>query len=284
MGIFSDLKTTTDTDPAGYRGFAGYPSAYQAAEFPAYGKEVRITGNNQAFFFVAGVKDASAQVIDVQPNDTAFKKLIANIIGQGSDADQRPLMRLQIDADVFENPERFVAKYQTLRSEPTQAERERLLGKEAETIRAFVNDGGMYSLVRDAVAGDLKTRSGTPPTKKQIDGATQEFFAKNFRLEGVRTQQPLQFATWEIASPDGVFQARQEYKNSTYMVERPWQLGLKTELTALGQDGHAGAKQVLDAVSATREMPTTNLTYGYPPRGLAGRPAPGRQLRPDSAE
>lgn len=264
MSIISDLRIVTPQEPlAGYRGFSSYPTAYQAAEFPAHGDEIRITGNNQAFFFVSGVKDSAGQIVSVQKNVVALEKLIRNIVSQGTTADERPTFRLQIDADVFENTTQFVAKYQGLRSEQERSKREELLQQEAEIIRTFVNDGGIVGLAKQVLKEDAKRRSGgTELSNAELETISNEFFEKNFRLEGVRTQKPLQFSTWEIKAQDGTFVARQEYKNSTYMVDRPWQLGVNDDLTQLAKSGHKGAQQVLEAVYYTHELDTVDLTKG----------------------
>lgn len=267
MNLFQDLRTVTSEDPfSGYRGFSSYPVAYQATEFPQYGHEIRITGNNQAFFFVSGLKDSgSNQITDVQSNTTHLRKLIKNILSQGNTPQDRPLVRLQIDADVFENPQRFVGKYQNLRSESEQAERERLLGKEATLIRDFVNNGGLVTLVKEAFqqrAIDRQDPFGQ--TEEKIDRDVRDFLVDNLRLEGVRTTRPLNFATWEIKSPEGTFAARQEYKTSTYMVDRSWQVGTEPELTCLAQQNHSGAQQIQTAVGYTRNLEIVDLTLGMP--------------------
>lgn len=251
---FDDLKTTT---PPGYCGYAGYPVAYQAAEFPALGRMVRITGSNQAFFFVRGVKNGD-QVVDIEPNTSALNKLIHVILDQGASATQRPLMRLQIDADVCEDPAAFVDKYQSHRPEKDETARRFLLGKEAELIRSFIIDGGLRALAKKCLREHAEKHGG--PAQDALENAVTDFFTHNFHMEGVRTAHALQFATWDITTHDGTrFAARQEYKDSTYMVNRPWQLGLEPQLSALAEKNHEGARQILYAVDYTRDLQTINL-------------------------
>ena len=44
---------------------------------------------------------------------------------------------MQIDADLFENPSRFVDKYWEMRSEDGEAKRRELLSKEVQIIQDF---------------------------------------------------------------------------------------------------------------------------------------------------
>lgn len=276
MNIFNDLRAFSPNEQVpGYRGFGSYPSDYQAAQFPAHGDSIRITGNNQAFFFAQGEKNAAGKIVDVKLNTRALEELVANIVGQGATANERPIVRLQIDADVFENPERFIKKYQDLRPEPEQAKREEWLGKEAEIIRDFVNEGGLYSVVKQALQSDAKKRGEDENLNDTaLKDRAEEFLRMNFKLEGLRTEQPMQFATWEIISPQGEFAARQEYKNSTSQVDRPWQLGTDPQLSTLAAHGHKGAQQVLDAVIHTGCLEIVTLNNGLLPEPSARRPAP----------
>lgn len=299
MGIISDLKQGRPLDEwvaaggaqqnsqepvSGYRGYDKYPAQFQAAQFPLHGEETRITGNNQAFFFVQGVKGADNQVADIQENTSRLKELIGNIVKQGDTAETRPSMHLQIDADVFENKDRFVDKYQALRAEPDEATRRALLGKEVDIIRNFVQGGGIKNAVKEVFQNNATENGGQPLPDTALESLSKQFLEKNFKLEGVKTPDaPLQFATWEVVSGQDVFLARQEYKNSTHMTERPWQLGTELELSQLAGAGHTGAQQVITAATHTRDLETIDLTFGQaqaagtaptlnapPPRGSGG--------------
>lgn len=259
MSIYIDLRTpATPGDVAGYHGFDGYPTAYQAAEFPKHGDQVRITGNNQAFFFAAPIKGEGGAITDIASQTKHLSTLMKNIINAGDDADSRPAVVMQIDADVIENIDRFVEKYQTMRPEAEDT-RKRLLRQEASLIQTFINTGGPKEVAYDAFC-DLKPGL----TEKQYAAYVDEFMEKNFRLQGVQTAQPLKYATWEITSKEeGVFMARQEYKTSTDKAERPWQVGVEPELGNLAKNGYPGAQQVLEAVNFTRSLPTVDFTLGY---------------------
>lgn len=243
-------------DVSGYKGYDSYPVAFQAADFPKYGN-TRITGNSQAFFFVEGIKK-DGQVVDIQLQTKHLKTLIANTL----QAEDRPQVSLQIDADVFENPEVYVDKYQKLRSEPEEATRRELLGKEAQMIREFVNEGGIKALVKETMQELAEARNGKKLPENALETMADGFLKNNFHLEGLRTQEPLQFATWEVETSQGQLLARQEYKDSTYMADRPWQIGLAEELNQLKEKGHTGAEQVIEATDHTRDLPKIELTHG----------------------
>ncbi|HEU5048495.1 MAG TPA: hypothetical protein VFT64_11710 [Rickettsiales bacterium] len=211
--------------------------------------------------------------MDIEANTAALKALVLNIVERGVTAAKRPSVRLQIDADVFENPERFVTKYQALRSEPDEETRRYLLGKEAETIRNFVESGEMRKVISDVIGTEAEERNGYTLPPLALSKRVDEFLEKNFRLEGVRTEQALPFATWEIKSEEGTFLARQEYSHSTYMTDRPWQLGIEQELSVLAGKGHSGASQVLEAAEHTRNLETVNLTHGQQRGGGQGKGA-----------
>ena len=165
---------------------------------------------------------------------------------------------MQIDADVFENPDKFAGKYQAMRPEAEESTRKDLLLQEAAIISGFVNNGGLKALVTEAF------RTEEPGlTEPAYDAKADEFLNNNFRLEGVQTEKPLNYATWEITSREGVFMARQEYKISTDKFDRSWQVGVDPELSALAQKKHTGAQQILEAVDHTRNLPKVDLTSGY---------------------
>lgn len=249
------LKTKGAQDePIGYRGYDAYPAAFQAPDFPLVALNSRLTANNHAFFFVSPVKE-DGKVVDVKLNTTQLERAFAAIVASSKKEHSRSYLQLQIDADLFENPVRFIEKYQALRSEPVQTEREALLAKEGDLIRSFVANEGF----RRVATSLLKPRIIPFFPDHRVD----RFFERQFRFEGVQTADALPFATWELLLPDRhSLVARQEYKRGTYMADRPWQLGHTQHLCVMAAEGHSGALQVLRAVEHTYELPRVNLTNG----------------------
>ena len=83
---------------------------------------------------------------------------------------------------------------------------------------------------------DALKRSGNELPTSAIDALADRFTTENFRLEGVKTEQPLKFATWEVKGwqgTDDTLLARQEYDKDTLMTERRWKLGRKSVIDQL---------------------------------------------------
>ena len=51
-----ERKSQNSSEVAGYKESSAYPSGFNAANFPLDGTEVRMTGNNMAFFFASPEK------------------------------------------------------------------------------------------------------------------------------------------------------------------------------------------------------------------------------------
>lgn len=277
MGIINYLRVGTDIEDwvaagkpphnpdvplSGYREHSKYPTAFQAPEFPKYGDEIRITAANQAFFFAQEVKSADGQVTDVAPNTDKLRELITNIIKRGNQADNRPTVRLQVDADLFENPEKFIDKYHDLHLEEDVAKRRELLGKETDIIRDFVQSGGIKTMVKEALQKNTTENGGPSLPDNVLEELSKRFFEKNFKLEGVRTAEALPYATWKVKSDEGTLLARQEYTKNTHRLDRPVQLGRAEDLFPLASAGHTGAQEVIQAVAHTRSLETIDLTFG----------------------
>lgn len=259
QGALNTLETrSVDGAPAGYREYAAYPVDFQAAAFPYCADGNLLVANNHAFFFVGAVRDENKKIVDLQLNTAALERLFRAIAARSDKLHERPWVHLRVDADLFENPARFVEKYQGLRAEPTRAEREHWLAKEGELIRAFVNDGGFQALATEI----LKPRK-TPFFK---DRRVDYFFEHHFRFEGVRINERLGYATWELLLPDGhSLVARQAYEAGTHMTERKWQLGLTKHMVSMAGEGHIGARQVLQTVEYNYNLPRIDLTRGLTP-------------------
>lgn len=247
-----------DGAPAGYRAYAAYPADFQAAAFPYCAEGSLLTANNHAFFFVSAERDETKKIVDIRLNTAALERLFRAIVARSDKLHERPWVHLRVDADLFENPARFVEKYQGLRAEPTRAEREQWLSKEGELIRAFVNNGGFQALAHEI----LKPRRNLFFKDRSVD----YFFDHHFRFEGVRTEERLGHATWELLLPDGhSFVACQEYKGGTHMTDRTWQLGHTAQLVPLASEGHIGALQILRTVEYNYALPRIDLTRGLTP-------------------
>ncbi len=273
MKAIQDMMEQEGEFPPGYREFPGYPAQFQVVDFPGYGPYTCITGNNQAFFFAKAVTDEQTGAVRIVPNQENLKKLLAAIIAQSPDDPEKcPIFYMQIDADVFENPERFVDNYQSLRKEPDESERRRLLREEIDIIGHFVNGHGLYSLAK-SVLKENADRLGQTLSEMQLNNLTTNFMGTNFCLKGVRTNKPLLFATWEVhLNGGGVFMTRQQYLLRTDKLQRPWKMGLGHLLSSLRNNGHPGATEVLEAIDHTRKLGTVDLTWGHPPRGEPGGP------------
>lgn len=240
---YHNLKQQGGTEgQPGFTGLDHYPFKeglnFQALEFPelAAGRKAWMLGNNQAFFFVKNTNAKGEANPDKITLDTGnLRKLIKNIY------DHNTQFTLMVDGDVLLNKERFVGKYAHLRQEPTDAERRALLGREADLISEFVNGGGIRELVRDVLR---ESNQGKEPAENDVE----TFLTKNFRFEGLRLDEPLKAAVWEVEGPKGALCAKQIYQDGTPHTERPWQIGTQPELLAWKHEGHEGAEAVTAAV------------------------------------
>ena len=233
-----------------------YPAPFQATEFPLLAGQGRaeILGNNQAFFFVknpAGNQDPSQMQLDT----THLKTLIGNIYDAKTD------FTLAIDADVTQNPERFVQKYADLRGEPDQATREALLSHETALIGGFIAAGGVQDLVREVIAEKNEAKGQRLPGNA-LDALTDGFLRQNLRIEGVMTEQALDGAIWNVQGPNGALLAKQLYEPSTHRDERNWVIGTEPALIELAQsqtEAAPTALAVLESVEAAGMLPRQNL-------------------------
>ena len=234
-----------------------YPAPFQATEFPLLageGGRGEILGNNQAFFFVknpAGNQDPSQMQLDT----THLKTLIENIY------DAKSEFTLAIDADVTQNPERFIQKYAHLRGEPDPATREALLSHETALIGGFIAAGGVHDLVREVIAEKNEAKGQRLPANA-LDALTDGFLRQNFRIEGVITEQALDGAIWNVEGPNGALLAKQLYEPSTDRDQRKWLIGTKPALIELAQsqtESSPAALSVLEAVLEAGDLPRQNL-------------------------
>ena len=233
----------------------------EVQEFPKHADYACITGNNLAFFFVE-TENAVLQGADPWLDTFFLEELIKNIVAQDSIAALRPTIILQVDADLFENQARFVEKYQHLRPESDKATREKILAKEAELIRDFVNQGGIRALVQ---------KSLTDAFQNDDTGSVDECLASNFKLFGLRTEKPLRFSLWDVsASEEKAVIVQQYYTPHTASTQRFTIAGMKKSVMALAregcEEGFEEATRLFEATDLIANLPTIDLTNGYTPR------------------
>jgi hypothetical protein len=225
----------------------GYPAGFQAAELPnlAGDDKASILGNNQAFFFVKNNNDKGEANPDKVELDTSkLKELLTNVIENDTK------FTMKIDADVVLDQEKFAAKYQDLRPEENQSDREVILRKEAQLISDFLKDKGVGKLIAEILspgAGD----------DADLGSKINQALTENFKVEGVKTEEPLKAAVWDV---EGKLGAKQNYAENTQNTERKWQLGTQPEMAKNWDKGDEGSASILDAVYEARNMDTVKLT------------------------
>ncbi|MCH2548156.1 MAG: hypothetical protein MK052_11180 [Alphaproteobacteria bacterium] len=232
-----------------------YPKDFQATEFPQLAQDGRASmlGNNQAFFFV---KNTDGTPDGMELNTDKLKTLMENVRENGTE------FTLMLDADVTENPEKFVEKYKELRPEHAEDPKlaEAMLAKEANLIGDFIKSDGLQNLV-DEVFAD---RGNAPEAGHEQ--LRKGFLGKQFKIEGVQTEEALTEAVWQVDAPDSERQliARQSYSPATDSSERKWLLGNKEQVQALAtdqnEDKQAAAEALLQAVDKMENLPRVSLT------------------------
>ena len=238
--IHDALQNLVEGEVPGFRQQAGYPTEFQALDFPTLAGEGKVfmSGNNQAFFFVDNPK-GNSDPAKLTLNTERLERLMHNIKAKGT------AFTLAVDADMLENPERFVEKYQSLRPEADEQTRRALLQAEIRLIGQFLTSKGMVELAQ-RVAGDDAT----------------QFLQNNFTLVGLRSEEPLKQATWEVEGANGQkLIASQAYSQGTENIQRGWKLGESNHVSFL-RENHGGADALASEVEANHRLPMVNLTLG----------------------
>ena len=189
MTNFQEAISNLISQHDGYQESDRYPAAFQVVDFPKFADVVRITGNNQAFFFARAEKDSEGNITGIVEDTKNLKSLIREIYDSGNSPDSRTKFHMQIDADVFNNPDAFIQKYQSLRAEPTLEKREELLGQEVKIIKDFVENDGIHTLVKEVIS-EARRETVTDGTNRSLpepvlNALATKFLTENFKLEGV---------------------------------------------------------------------------------------------------
>ncbi|MBV8060845.1 MAG: hypothetical protein JO253_04885 [Alphaproteobacteria bacterium] len=279
--LFEELKSPPENaaeGAAGFRRYGAYPSAFQAADFPLYGTETRITGNGQAFFFVRAIKDEQGRITDFTLDTKHLETLIANIFASSEKHLPFGKYKMQLDADLVLDQDRYVQKYAGLRPEPPPINGQHLR-REAEIISAFLSTpGALHDVAARVIESKLRATHGDAMTPGMVAMQTKRLLDEYLSIEGVQTETPLDSATWEIKLDDhNTFCACQGYTAATENTKRPWLLGLQNYMAdpALQKlPAYDGAQEAIEAVTATGHLPVVKLMPALPgaPDGPAGTP------------
>jgi hypothetical protein len=171
---------------------------------------------------------------------------------------------LILDADVIDNPARFAEKYAPLRPEPLE-QAKALLQREAELIGDFIQSGGVLKLAKEIFA-----ESPHLPAD-HVAKAAEHFTRRQFVVEGVTCDHPLESAVWRVDAPDGKLLAQQHYTPATETKSRGWHLGTEPEVKALAQERNVDALGLAKSAELLDRLPKRNLSpqVQTPSHGIA---------------
>lgn len=238
-----------------------YPAQFQALDFPrlAGDGEVKMLGNNQAFFFVRNPKgNTDPDCIELDTKN--LKTLMQNVRENGT------TFHLLLDADIIDNPDRFVEKYHSLRPEKDEALAKAMLGQEAKLIGDFVKGGGVRELAKEVI----REQNALP--EKAVEMLADRFITDQFHVKGVQVEKALEAAVWAVDAPTGRLTARQQYDRSTENTQRTWLLGVEPEVKALARDHGNASPEAVALASSVAEMEQLPRMDLQPRRGQEKNP------------
>lgn len=247
LTAYKDIKEPRDpAQTAGYAPSAGYKDAFQANLFPLLAKDgdVSMLGANQAFYFTRTSRDPSVPVDERVTLDVSnLEDLMENVYRQGTK------FTLMMDQDAMNRAghDNFARKYLGLRPEPVE-EKTIMQRRECEIITRFFEAGGLQTVAKRVIQR-LPREDGV-----NIDEAVSEFLNENFRVVGVRSEEALKGAVWDMSGPAGRFSAIQHYSPATQNILRAWEFGTQPELQAQKEQGKEGPSRIMEMVQKMTGM------------------------------
>lgn len=214
---------------------------------------IEISGNNNAFF-LKGDEASRGHMRTVM--EAAYR--------DGVD------VTLAVDRRLLEDPEAFVAAYEGVRGELTEAERREILGGEVVSITDYLQNGGLREDAEAAVRA-VETERGAVPGEHMLQQRVDGFVGTGIRVIGIEPEEEkilsngdvtewLPNGAWRVTDQAGeaVLLATQRYPTGTPedpgvdRDNREWTLGTG-QAVEMARDGHPRAEALVEAVERRHE-------------------------------
>lgn len=189
----TSLNSLHEENTTGLREFTSYPVDFQVKDFPLdYGTTI-IRAVSNAFFFTKFTDENGNR--NISANSSNLEELAHNVVLAYLDKGKVPEVVLQVDSEVFSNPENMGQKYKHLRDEPDEVAAQQI-AKECGIVKDSVENPDFMPTLFKKVLDTLKTAGKDINTEELLP-----LFANAIKVQGVQMDEPIQTPSWSLSDP-----------------------------------------------------------------------------------